>query len=362
MINITYFLSNRASYYRSKLLLDTLNRDLGVELNIIITSSLIVGDCAQVGAEIRNRYTNVATVPFNGYDGSLYGMAHCSGRVALLLSEQFKHGAPDLAICYADRFELLPFAMVCSYMRIPLAQIQAGEDSGNIDQKVRHAVSHLADIRFASHRHAQKKLEDMGLGKDSYNTGCPSIDMIKHHNINKINKQSKYIICMFHPHTKESFSADVQMEIVIKHVDLYCKETENKCYFFAPNNDPGSKRVKEVYENNPYIELISNVNEAKYLSLLAGAKCIVGNSSSGLREASYLAIPAVNVGNRQENRICGKNVIHSEFSGILDNIHKAVKMDLKQDMLFGDGIASTRIVERIKEWLTINKKKDRNFR
>jgi UDP-hydrolysing UDP-N-acetyl-D-glucosamine 2-epimerase len=352
---ITYFLSNRASYYRSKPVLDLLLRDLDIELNVMITSSLTYQCFEDVKNEIVRRYTRVSIIPFNGYDGSLYGMAFSSSRLSQSIAQFLDSNKPDFAVCFADRFELLPFAMACSYMRIPLAQIQAGEDSGNIDQKVRHAVSHLSDMTFASHKPALQRLTMMGVS-NCYNTGCPSIDVITKYDINRYHSDEDYIICMFHPHSKESHSADIQIEIVLKHVDLFCQETGFKCYYFASNNDPGHLSIKRIYESNSQVSIIQNMAEKNYLRLLAGAKAIVGNSSSGLREASYLGVSAVNIGSRQENRVKARNVIQSSFSGIYDNIHKAVKKEPKPSKLFGDGRASERIVERIKQWLSQNKK------
>jgi len=351
---ITYFLSNRASYYRSKPVLDRLHRDLEIELTVMITSSLTYQAFEDVKNEIVQRYSRVSIIPFNGYDGSLYGMAFSSSRLSQSIAQFLDSAKPDFAICFADRFELLPFAMACSYMRIPLAQIQAGEDSGNIDQKVRHAVSHLSDMTFASHKLADIRLERMGVPLH-YNTGCPSIDVIVNADIKRLNSAEDYIICMFHPHSKECHSADLQIEIVLKHIEIFLKETDYKCYYFASNNDPGHKHIERIYEDNSQVSVIQNMAEKNYLRLLAGSKCIVGNSSSGLREASYLGISAVNIGNRQIDRVCGKNVIHSSFSGIYDNIHIAVQKQPKPDKLFGDGRASNRIVERIKQWLIANK-------
>lgn len=353
--NVTYFLSNRASYYRSKPVLDMLLHDLEIELTIMLTSSLTYQAFEDVKNEIIRRYIRVSIIPFNGYDGSLYGMAFSSSRLSQSIAQFLDSNKPDFAICFADRFELLPFAMACSYMYIPLAQIQSGEDSGNIDQKVRHAVSHLADMRFASHKYAIDRLNGMGLSQKSFLTGCPSIDVIVKSEIKRWDNGEDYIICMFHPHTKEMYSADIQMDIVLKHIDLFCNETDFKCYYFASNNDPGHVAIKNIYDNNSQVSIIQNMAEKNYLRLLAGAKAIVGNSSSGIREASYLGVSAVNIGDRQLGRVHGKNVIQSSFSAIYDNIHKAVKIQPKPDNLFGDGNASERIVGRIKEWLIENK-------
>jgi len=350
-LNLVYYLSNRASYYRSKPVLNLMKVMADINLKIILTSSLTRNDYAEVKNEITDNYGSVISIPFNGYDGSLYSMAYYSGELAKKTSKLLNDITCDMAICYADRFELLPFAQSCAYMKIPLAQIQAGEDSGNIDQKVRHAVSHLADLRFASHAQAQMRLQSMGL--ESINTGCPSIDVIKKLDLKKSN--GNYIMCIFHPHTRENHSADLQAKIILETIDKFTQETGIECYFFAANNDPGHKLIEQQYRNNKNIKVIINLAESSYLRLLAGAKCIVGNSSSGLREASYLGVPAVNIGSRQENRVRAENVIQSDFNGIYANIVKAIGMKPEPSNLFGDGNAAKRIVEEIRSWINQRK-------
>lgn len=349
LTNCVFFLSNRASYYRSKPVLDLLSRDLEVELQIILTSSLLESEYREVKAEILNNYNNVVYLPLSEYDGTLYGMARSCGRLVERLSNHFNIDRPDIAVCFADRFELLPFALTCAYMQIPLCQIQAGEDSSNIDQKVRHAVSWLADMRFVSHPEAHNKLVHMGL-KNNILTGCPSIDVIVDNDIRRPSIPDDHIVCIFHPHTNELYNAKVQLELLLNHVNRFLKDTEYKCYYFMSNNDPGHKDLEHLYKDQPFLKPIYNIPEKEYLRMLATSRCIVGNSSSGLREAGFLGVPALNIGGRQKDRIRGDNVIDCEFNNIYDNLHLVSKMKFESSKLFGDGKAAVRIVKEIKDY------------
>lgn len=346
---VLYYLSNRASYYRSKALLDLFRADLTIELDIIVTSSLTYSEFDTTRSEILKRYGKLHTIPFNGYDGTPFSMAHYSGKLTQHIAQRLTYNVPDICVCYADRFELLPFATACAYMNIPLAQIQAGEDSGNIDQKVRHAVSHLADLRFVSHKYAEERLIGMEL-QNVYNTGCPSIDVIRINEIKKFDAGTNYILCIFHPHTKEIQSAKQQCEALLKAIHNFTKNNNYKCYFFASNNDPGFKEIEKSYKNYQSIEVITNLAEDAYLRLLAGAKAIIGNSSSGIREASFLGIPALNIGNRQEHRVRALNVVDCDFDNLDSAIKAIVEFKTYPSQLFGDGYASQKIYERIKEW------------
>ena len=80
--------------------------------------------------------------------------------------------------------------------------------------------------------------------------------------------------------------------------------------------------------------------------LINNASCLVGNSSSAIREGAYLGVPAVNIGNRQNNREHGDNVLHVNYNS--DNILKAINKQIKKkkypkNKIFGDGKAGERI-------------------
>ena len=58
----------------------------------------------------------------------------------------FDNLKPDIVVTIADRYETIATAIAASYMNIPLAHIQGGEITGNIDEKVRHAVTKLCRL------------------------------------------------------------------------------------------------------------------------------------------------------------------------------------------------------------------------
>ena len=83
-----------------------------------------------------------------------------------------------------------------------------------------------------------------------------------------------------------------------------------------------------------------------YATLLNMAVCLVGNSSSGIREASWLGVPVVNVGTRQFNRKRGANVLDVGFeleTLIAAIAEQAEKGKLKPDELYGNGFAGESI-------------------
>ena len=270
----------------------------------------------------------------------------------------------------ADRFENLPVAICASYMNIPLAHIQGGEVTGSIDEKVRHSITKLSDIHFASTERSKKYIINMGENKKKvFNTGCPSIDIAKNINIkidnkffdkigvgNKIQKGDKYIVILQHPVTTEITSTKAQIDETIKSIKFICEKEKIKALWFWPNVDAGtdiiSKRLRSFRENyNPnYVTFIKNLSPEKYLKILFNSLCFIGNSSSGIREGSYLGIPYVNIGNRQKNREKGKNVIDVGYSS--KEIIKAVKTQIKKkkykrETIYGKGNSSNLISKQL---------------
>ena len=86
----------------------------------------------------------------------------------------------------------------------------------------------------------------------------------------------------------------------------------------------------------------------KKILLIANSSCQIGNSSSALREGSFLGVPVVNVGTRQHNRECGKNVIHVNYDS--DEIKNGIYFQInhgkyESSKIFGDGKAGERIAE-----------------
>jgi UDP-N-acetylglucosamine 2-epimerase len=117
-----------------------------------------------------------------------------------------------------------------------------------------------------------------------------------------------------------------------------------------PNIDAGSdvfsKQIRILKEEkNNSIRFVRNFNPEDYLIVLKNCKMIIGNSSSGIREGSFLGIPSINIGSRQRNRERGPNVIDVNYNSnnILRAIFKQLNKKYKSSKIYGDGSAGKRI-------------------
>jgi UDP-N-acetylglucosamine 2-epimerase len=109
----------------------------------------------------------------------------------------------------------------------------------------------------------------------------------------------------------------------------------------------GIRHFRETH-NVPFIYFFKNMSPEDFIRLLIGARCLVGNSSVGIREGSYLGLPVVNVGNRQAGRDRGPNVIDVGYVAV--EIVDAVKQHMANGKypsmnIYGDGRAGRRIAQ-----------------
>jgi UDP-hydrolysing UDP-N-acetyl-D-glucosamine 2-epimerase len=341
-MKIVTLVGSRCTYYRQKVLFQKMEADPEIDLHILVTNELLKNVQANIFSELMTLYKHTKKVTSH-YRPTLKGMAMASAALQHELVINLNDTKPDLCLVIADRWEQLPFAIAASHLNIPLAHIQGGEVSGNIDDKVRNAISQLSDIHFPSHEKAADRLTDMRLSPVAL-YGCPSIDLIKQHGI-KRNNTNSYVICIFHPHTKEIDKMEKQAKNVYETAKLFCKNSGLELYVFSGNNDPGADYVTSATK-------INNVAGHIFLDMLAKSVMIIGNSSAGIRESSYLGVPCVNIGDRQKNRVKTDNV--TDTDSIPENIYKAMydasKFNPARSFLFGAGDASENIIKTIKKW------------
>jgi UDP-hydrolysing UDP-N-acetyl-D-glucosamine 2-epimerase len=252
-------------------------------------------------------------------------------------------------------------------MNIPVVHVQGGEVTGSIDEKVRHAVTKLANLHLVSTELAAERVTRLGEDPDTiFVTGCPSIDIAaavaerpaldfdpfdKYGGVGPKPDLSKgYLVVMQHPVTTEYEEARQQVGETLYAV----RDIGLPVLWFWPNVDAGSDgtskgiRVFRENENPQNLHLFRNMFPEDFLRLLCGATAIVGNSSVAIRECSFLGVPAVNIGSRQTGRERGRNVIDvgHDRQAITEAIRGHVRHGRPPpDLLYGDGQAGRRIAE-----------------
>ena len=358
--------NSRANYGRIKSVLREINNSPALELQLILGASALLhrfGDVQEIVRADGFKISNKVYLIIEGENPTT--MAKSTGMAIMELATMFENMKPDIVVTVADRFETMATAVAASYMNIPIAHTQGGEITGSIDESVRHAVTKLSHIHFAATEKAVRNIIKMGEDPSSvYCTGCPSIDVIAELDLSlppdifrrykgvgpDINPEKPYLVVLQHPVTTEYGDGIIQINETLKAVEAIGMQTA----WLWPNVDAGSDDIakglrKYREKKNPdFIHFYRNFSVEDYARLINNCACIVGNSSSALREGAFLGVPAVNLGTRQQNREHGENVIHVNYNS--DEIEDAIRRQIKngrhkKSNLFGEGRASEQIVE-----------------
>lgn len=204
-----------------------------------------------------------------------------------------ENGDYDLVLIRGDRYELLPVAMIASYRGIRIAHLEGGDVSGAVDNKVRKAITGLSDLHFATNKESYTRLINMGTDPEhTFNFGSLDVEYAKSVGEKDVS-YDKYVLMCHHPMPREDAGL---IERIVR------QEWNGKVIVIKSNSDNGTPYGKEEYSPEEYIKLIAN------------AKCLVGNSSSFLKEASAFGTPVVNIGERQRNRLKPHNVKDVPFN------------------------------------------------
>jgi len=284
------------------------------------------------------------------------------------LSTIFDNENPDMIMTVADRYETLATAIAASYVNIPLVHLQGGEISGTIDDKVRNAITQLADYHFPATADAADRILQMKQKDHAriWAMGCPSMDLLsslvpnwksiqdevnRHGDGDKIEIYGDFFIIMLHPDTKGDPVTGEQVNMVF---DVLNEFDEQKIVMW-PNIDPGSDKIAKAWRMIKELNWDSNVRYIRHLdsavfsALMCQCCCIIGNSSAGIREATFLGIPSVSIGDRQEGRECGRNVSHVPFDRVIlkQAITRQRKRYYQRDTMYGDGHAGEKIAKQL---------------
>lgn len=372
-------INSRANYARIKSFLIESKKNKNLDVSIILGASAVLHRFGSIQKQIYADGFKSAFIINTIVEGDEpINMAKSTALGLIELCNVFKILKPNVVLVIGDRFENLAVAIAASYMNICVAHTQGGEVTGSIDESVRHAITKLSHIHFSTSRRSQKFLINMGENKKKiFLTGCPSIDLIKKKTHLKksilekgvgseLDIKKKFIIILFHPVTTEYTNTNTQIDKLINAIKIISKKTTYQFIWLWPNIDSGSEKISSKmrifreYNKEIKLRFMINFSPEDYLSLLNNSSCLVGNSSSGIRECGYLGIPVVNIGSRQANREQDKNVLNvkHEVKEIVSAVLKqSKKKRFKSSRIYGTGNAGKKISNiLVKVDLSIKKK------
>jgi UDP-hydrolysing UDP-N-acetyl-D-glucosamine 2-epimerase len=372
MRKVCVVITARPSYSRIRSALEALRTRDDIELQVVAAASALLDRYGSVVDEIEQDGFEIASKVYMVLEGEQpLTMAKTTGIGLIELATALNNLKPDFVVTIADRHETLATAVAAAYMNIPLVHIQGGEITGSIDEKVRHSITKLSDYHLVSTAQARERVIKMGEEPETViTTGCPSIDIAagvlrgpdldfdpieKYGGVGaELDLSQGYLVVLQHPVTTEHERARQHVQETLE----AATESGFPTLWFWPNPDAGSdgtsRGIRGFREQHRprNLHFFKNMAPMDFLRVLYHSTCLVGNSSAGIRECSFLGVPVVNVGGRQAGRDRGRNVVDVGYdrSAILAAIRKqAAAGRYSKDTLYGDGLAGPRIARTLAE-------------
>jgi UDP-hydrolysing UDP-N-acetyl-D-glucosamine 2-epimerase len=339
-----------------------------LQLQVVVAASAILDRYGHVANLVeKDGFTIAARVSMLIEGENPVTMAKSTGLGLIELPTVFEQLRPDFVLTVGDRFETMATTLAAAYMNIPLAHTMGGEVSGTIDESIRHAVTKFAHVHFPACSDARDRIIKLGeRPEDVYLVGCPRIDLVAEileRDENGIGPSlfwegvggefdlnGSFLILSQHPVTTEYGDGERQINETL--MAIY--ELQVPTIAVWPNADAGSDDIARgmrkfrEHSDDSKIHFFKNLPTDVYLRLMRRARCIVGNSSSAIREGAFVGIPAVNIGTRQAGRQRGQNVLDVDYNRtqIADAIEQQMKHEpYPSEAIYGDGKAGMRIAE-----------------
>ena len=368
MRKICVVIGSRANYSSIKSAMQAIQAHPDLELQVVVGASAVLDRYGSVVNLIEKDGFKPAAKVYMLIEGENPAtMAKSTGLGLLELPTIFDQLHPDVVLTVGDRFETMATTLAAAYMNIPLAHTMGGEVTGTIDESIRHAVTKFAHIHFPACSEAKERIIKLGeRPEDVYLVGCPRIDLVaevlaKHKNGvgpdlfkegvgGTFNLDEPFILLSQHSVTTEYGEGERQITETL--MALY--QLGIPTIALWPNSDAGSedisrgmRKFREHFDDSNF-RFFKNLPTDVYISLMRRTACLIGNSSSAIREGAFIGTPSVNVGSRQTMRQRGQNVIDVDHNreAISDAVLEQVKHGpYDMEPIYGDGHAGERIAD-----------------
>jgi len=376
--NICVFIGSRANYSSIKSVMRSVKQHPRLKLQLIIGASAVLDRFGKVEDLIRKDGFEPDFTFHNIVEGeNPVTMAKSTGLGLIEAAMIFDNLKPDYLVVVGDRFEMMSVTIAAAYMNIRIAHTMGGEVTGTIDESIRHAITKFAHLHFVASEDAKQRVLRLGENAEFvYNVGCPRIDLVLEelnsdsHSITDnlfkdftgvgpsfLDLRKPFLLVSQHPVTTEYGSARKQIEETLYALD----DLKMPTIMLWPNIDAGSDDIstgirvyREVYnkESDQWLKLFKNLPTKMYIHLMNTCACLIGNSSSGVRESTTIGTPVINVGSRQNKRERGPNVINTNSDR--HEIKAAIERQLAHGKyqnagIYGNGNAGIRIAEILSE-------------
>lgn len=356
---------SRAEYGLLQWVMHDLRSDPDVRLQVVVTGTHLERRFGMtVDAIESDGFAVDARVPL-GIDGDSEGdVARAMARGIEGVSAALATLRPDIMLVLGDRFEILAAAQAALIHNVPIAHVAGGDvTEGAFDEAIRHSLTKMAHIHFATNAASAARIRQMGEDPDRIHVvGSPGLDHLRRTKLLEVAQLEaalgsplgeRNLLVTFHPVTLEGDRGLGELRELIAALSRLPGEVI--LWVTRPNADPGNAAINHALDawakERANVRLHVSLGQLRYLSLMALVDAVVGNSSSGLYEAPSFGIPTVDVGDRQAARLAAPSVIRVRAQA--DAIHAAILQAFAvsasgTENPYGDGRSAGRIVDILK--------------
>ncbi len=364
MKTILIVIERRADYSRYRPVMELLKEDPEFAIHLVVTGiNLLPGHGEDIEKFKADGFEVNDTIEMFTEDSPDTGaeMSRGIARVMSGVTDILERVKPDLVLTGFDIGANFATTVAAAHMNIPVAHIQGGEVTGNIDESLRHAMSKFAHIHFPATEDAKQRLIAMGENPEHiFVVGCPSLDVLmnapeipreKLEGQFGVDLQKPTVILIQHAVTSENDQSGKQIQETLAAL----AEVDTQVIAILPNNDAGFSKIIESAKSSN-IHWHESLDVETFANLYRHISAIVGNSSSGIHEAATFHVPTINIGNRQQGRQRPDSVI--DVPNAKDEIVAALNKALFDEEYrtsvqsmhnpFGDGKSAPKIYDVLK--------------
>lgn len=360
-------LVDRANYGRMKPVMREIAEHPALELQTVCTGTMLLERFGEAVSIVEKDGFRVDGRIYVELEGSVpTTMAKSVGFAVIEFATEFHRLKPDIVLLIGDRYEALAAAIAAAYMNLCLCHIQGGEVSGSIDESARHAITKFAHYHFPATKRSADYLVRMGENPATvFPVGCPCGDAILRRAPRlpasdfvrgsgaRIDAHKPYFLVIFHPVTTRFGEERGQVEEILAALH----DLRHPTLWLWPNIDAGSDHIskalrvyRERYRDNTWLHMMKNLPPEHFQAALYHARCAIGNSSSFIRDSTFMGTPVVLVGDRQVGRETAENLVEAPCTAAA--IRAAVERQCahgryRPSTLYGDGTASVSIARRL---------------
>ena len=353
---IVFLTGTRADYGKLKALISGVKKEKNFTPIILATGMHLQKEYGYTFVEIKKDFKNLKLVKFKNQKKN-ESMDIVLSNTIKNLNKKLGEINPDLVVVHGDRIETLAASIYCNLHNMLLAHIEGGEVSGTVDESIRHATTKLSHIHFTSNVKAKNIIKRLGeLDKNIYVIGSPEVDIMIKKDLPKIDTVKKrynikfdnYGIFLFHPVTTLKRNTVISQ---CKKLFSAIKKSKKNYIVIFPNNDKYSDiifRCIHNLKNQERYKVLPSIRFEYYLTILKNSEFIIGNSSSGVREAPVYGVRTINLGIRQNNRASkNKLITNLDFNenNILKEIKKINKIKNRNFFNFGTGNVAKKFIK-----------------